>query len=135
MKKVLIMTVLFLFVFSFSCDVKAYSFNENYQYLVLADNNEEQECEAIFGDPENSNSIAYMLQEVFDFIKFLDVVLILLLTIVEFTKAITAGDDAIKKAINTTGKRVIAGVIIFFVPTVLNFIFNIIGFYGTCGIG
>ena len=135
MKKVIFVSLFFLLLFSFSFEVKALNLVNDYEYILLSEDDDVQKCQAVFGDPKDSNSIAFMLQEMFDLIKFLDVVLILGLTIVEFVKAIPAGEDALKKAITVTGKRLIAGIIIFFVPTVLNFIFDIAGFYGTCGIG
>ena len=96
---------------------------------------DDEKCKEYFGDPNVESSIAYLLQEVFDTIKFVDVVLVLVLTIVTFTQAVVKGGEDLKKAGTTTLKRVIIGIVIFFVPTLINFLFNVVGLYGTCGIG
>ena len=48
-----------------------------------------------------------------------------------------ASDDEIKKATNRTVKRLIIGVLIFFLPFLLDFIFDVFGFtdISRCGIG
>ncbi len=96
---------------------------------------DDEECEKYLGRVDDPTSIAYLLQEVFDVIKFVDVVLVLVLTIVSFTQAVVKGGDELKKAGITTLKRVIIGVVIFFVPGLISFFFNMVGLYGTCGIG
>ena len=44
-------------------------------------------------------------------------------------------EDALKKAGTTAIKRFIYCVILFFVPIIVNFIMNLFGVYGSCGIG
>ena len=87
-------------------------------------------CEALL-----TEDIINLLQDIFDLIKFVDVVLVVALTIITFTQAVAKGGDELKKAVNITIKRVIIGVIIFFIPTLIDFVFNAIGLYDTCGIG
>ena len=82
-----------------------------------------------------TEDIVDLLQDIFDIIKFADVILVVVLPIVTFTKAIAKGGDELKKAINVTIKRVIIGIIIFFIPILIDFIFDAIGLYNTCGIG
>jgi len=53
--------------------------------------------------------------------------LIIILGCLDFFKVMTAGkDDEIKKRLPILIKRFIAGVIIFFIPSVVNFLFNIV---------
>ena len=95
----------------------------------LAGPSEDEECSKYF-----TQDLIDLLQDVFDVIKFVDVVMVVVLSIVTFTQAIVKGGDDLKKAVNITLKRVIIGVAIFFIPTLINFIFDTIGLYGTCGI-
>ena len=46
----------------------------------------------------------------------------------------TQDKDALMKAMKNTGKRLILAVLLFFLPTLINFIFPLLGWYGTCGI-
>ncbi len=119
-------------------------FGDVYNYTITCTNNSaesstqpsgnsqntENDCEAIL-----TSDVVDLLQDVFDIIKFADVILVLVLTIVTFTQAIAKGGDELKKALNVTIKRVIIGIIIFFIPVLIDFVFNAIGLYDTCGIG
>ena len=126
-----------LCIFTFNINSRALqietSVKENYpskvQY-ILAGPDEKEDCSPYF-----TQDLIDLLQDVFDVIKFVDVVMVLVLTIVTFTQAVTKGGDDLKKAINITIKRVIIGVTIFFIPTLINFIFITVGLYGTCNIG
>jgi len=76
------------------------------------------------------------LQQVFDIIKYAGPLLCLVLSTADFVKAAASQDkDALVKATKTTGKRVVYALILFFVPTLINFLFPLLGWVGTCGIG
>ena len=104
-------------------------------------NNEEQSeesisCDAIFGDPDDSQYPAYWMQWILNIIKYVAIAALLILSTVDFIKALVSNDkDAIKKATMTTAKRFIFVVILFFLPIVVDFIMRLFGAYGTCGIG
>ena len=101
--------------------------------------NNKAECIALSKETNNCGYITpelhSLLQDIFDLLKFADVILVLGLTIISFVQAVAKGGDELKKAATITGKRLIIGVIIFFVPNLINFFFGILGLYGTCGIG
>ena len=60
----------------------------------------------------------------------------LILSVADFVKAAASQDkDALVKAGKTTGKRVVYALILFFIPTLINFLFPLLGWVGTCGIG
>lgn len=109
-----------------------------YNYTIVCKNDYEpgnskpieNDCNAIL-----TSEVVELLQDVFNIIKFADVVLVLILTIVTFAQAVAKGGDELKKALNVTLKRVIIGIIIFFIPVLIDFVFNAIGLYDTCGIG
>ncbi|MDE6284888.1 MAG: hypothetical protein K2M17_04010 [Bacilli bacterium] len=61
-------------------------------------------------------------------LKILVPIIIILLGIVEFGKATVSSDDkAIKKTLATMIKKIVVGIAIFFVPTIINLIFSLIG--------
>ena len=76
------------------------------------------------------------LQQVFNVIKYAGPLLCLVLSTADFVKAAASQDkDAIVKAAKTTGKRVVYALVLFFIPTLINFLFPLLGWVGTCGIG
>ena len=65
-------------------------------------------------------------------LKILIPIIIIIFGIIDFAKAIIASDDsAIKKSTTTLIKRVIAGVIIFLIPTIVYFAFELIDSYSS----
>jgi hypothetical protein len=67
--------------------------------------------------------------------KYAGPILCLVLSISDFVKATASQDkDALSKATKTTGKRIVYALILFFIPTLINFIFPLLGWYDTCGI-
>lgn len=63
--------------------------------------------------------------------KWIAPLIIIVLGMVDFGKAVISSDDkAISKAASSLLRRFIAGVVIFFIPTILLTIFNIIGVTG-----
>lgn len=93
-----------------------------------------KQCGA-FGDPKDSNSFAGQLQQIFNIMKFLGIILALVLTIKDLVYAVAEQkNDTFPKIGKTALKRFVYAILIFFLPTVLNFIFSLLGLYGTCGI-
>ena len=59
----------------------------------------------------------------------------LALSMMDFVKAVASQDkDALAKATKTTGKRIIYAMVLFFIPDLINFLFELLGWVGTCGI-
>ena len=88
----------------------------------------------LFGDPTNPDNIAFYLQELFNIIRFLGPILVILVTILDLVK-VTAEqkqDGELKKIGIKTLKRVIYAVILFALPTLITVVFEFIGLYGTC---
>lgn len=89
------------------------------------------ECEEII-DAEVYN----FLQQIFNVIKYAGPILCLVFSVVDFVKAAASQDkDALAKAGKNTGKRVVYALILFFIPTLIDFLFPLLGWVGTCGIG
>lgn len=78
-----------------------------------------------------------VLKDVYLAIEIAIPALVVLLCTVDIARAVIAQDEKDMKAAQATAiKRVIIGLVIFFVPIVLDLIFNLIGVAnGTCGIG
>ena len=88
-----------------------------------------------FGDPKTEGTFAYNLQQIFNIMKFLGIILAIVLTIKDLVYAVAEQkNDTFPKIGKTALKRLVYAILIFFLPTVLNFIFSLLGLYGTCGI-
>ena len=150
MKKIIFLTIIFL---TFTPTVLASSttlsnnLNSNFETILTANETETNStyvdldtskgCESYLGNPTEPGDPAYYLQFVFDLMKYLAIILLFVLTAVEFGKAtIASNQDAIKKAIQNTIKRFIIAVIIFFLPSLIEFLLTLMGVYSasTCGI-
>lgn len=133
LKKIFLVCLVFSCTFFISnpMPVEAYSNNIIYKLDESSDG-----CNAIFGDPNNSNSVAYFLQQVLTVMQYAGPILCLVLSISDFVKAAASQDkDALTKAAKTTGKRIVLAMVLFFIPVLVNFLFPLLGWYGTCGIG
>lgn len=96
-------------------------------------------CKSLLGDINSKQAPAYYLNFAFNLVKYIAIILLLALTIVDFAKATASSkEEAIKKAAQATIKRFIIAVIIFFLPDLINFILKLLGIVTTdptCGIG
>lgn len=104
-------------------------------------NDPDKACKEIFGDVNyagetdvdtNGNgyidppSLAYLINSVLKYIRIIVPILIILLGSLDFAKAVTAGkEDEMKKAQSTFVKRIIAGILVFFVPVLVNLIMSL----------
>ena len=114
---------------------------ENYQQLKAETNldfDADVDCSSYLGYVGTKGTPAYYLDFVFQIMKYIAIVLLFVLTVVDFAKATASNkDDAIKKALQTAVKRTIIAVIIFFLPILVNFILDLLGVVSTnptCGI-
>lgn len=73
----------------------------------------------------------------FSIVRYGALVLLIVLTAIDFMKAVANSDDsALKKATNTFTKRAVITVIIFILPAIINLVVSITAISsGTCGIG
>ncbi len=84
-----------------------------------------------------AGGLAATLQEACNIIMIVVPVLVLILVVVDFVKAVVAGKEDDMKAAQTRAiKRIVIGLLIFFIPLLVNVFLRLIGFSnGTCGIG
>lgn len=131
MKKLFIFA--FLLFFCFLIPVKAL---EKQEIVVTPNVLATDKCNHIFGDPNTEGDFANYLQQIFNVFKYLAPALVIVLSIVEFVKAVASDDkDALAKATKKTGIRIVLAILLFFIPGLINFLFDKLGWYGTCGIG
>lgn len=103
--------------------------------LLDGENEGNATCEGVLGDVNDESSTAYLLQEIFDIMKIASPVLVLVFSILDFIGAVASQDkDRLTKATKHTFIRVIVGLIVFVIPFICDFIFNLTGMYSTCGI-
>ena len=96
---------------------------------------EKEECEGLFGDPTDEESFAYMMQFAFNVIKYVGPILCIIFSCLDFLKAVVSDKkDELGRVIKRCLKRVVLALVLFFIPILINFIFPLIGWYGTCGI-
>lgn len=106
--------------------------------------NKENSCETIFvikdeeTGEESFTEFGRFMQDLFMFIKIATPVLVIILTTIDYIKAISSSNaDELKKTNSKTIKRLIAGLIIFFLPFILDILFKLFGLYdlSRCNIG
>ena len=112
--------------------------NTGEKSVLLAEHrldSDDGECEALFGDPEDEDSFAHLLQIAFTIMKFGGPLLCIIFSCMDFVKVVVSDDkDAMPKTIKRCLTRVVLALVLFFIPTVVNFVFPLLGWYGTCGI-
>lgn len=107
---------------------------------LLDDYNHDQSCEgsdSILGDPNDENSVAWLLQQILNYVKVIGPILVVIMSSVDFVGVIAKGDDeAMTKAKKKLITRLILAVCLFFIPTFVEAILDIFGITSsaTCGI-
>lgn len=133
LKKTFCLLLVLFCLFGFVNSVKAEGLidSTNVQYKL---DGESGSC-PILGDPKDDSSTAAFLQSIFNIIKLLGPILCVVLIIIDLVKAVASQDkDALAKVGKTSAKRVGYALVIFLLPTLIDFVFNLLGWYGTCGI-
>ena len=93
-----------------------------------------QSCGA-FGNPKEEGTFAYYLQQIFNFMKFLGIIIAVIMTVKDVMNAVAEQkSETFAKLGKKSLKRFIYAVLIFFLPNILNYVFSVLGLYGTCGI-
>lgn len=93
------------------------------------------DCESILGNPTDENSVAYYAQIALNVIKYVGILLCIILSSLDIIKAIMGNDkDAHKPVVEKTIKRFMYAAILFFVPSLVNALFTILGLFSSCGI-
>lgn len=146
MKKIYLVIIIFILALSMPFSVRNVHALEKTDYTnnsvkrVDYENidNDDANCEYIFGDPNDEKSVAYILQKFFDYIKIIGPILVIILSGYDFAKnALNSDADKMKKATSKLVTRLLCAVGLFFVPILTSFIINLINntsYEQTCGI-
>ena len=106
----------------------------------MGETDQDQTCEgsnSLLGDPDDPDSVAWLLQQILNFIKIVGPILVVILSSVDFIQVIVKSDDeAMAKAQKKLIKRLILAALLFFIPTLVQVILDVFGFNSgaTCGL-
>lgn len=150
MKKGLQITFIIAFcsaiIFPIKVEAKQLDFNINTSNIVVKNMEKENNtttadastCASILGDVNDEDSVAWLVQKLLNYIKVLGPTIAIALGSIDFAKAVvTSDDESVKKAQSRFVKRMIAAVLLFFVPMLTGLL---LGFFGitsdnaTCGL-
>lgn len=82
-------------------------------------------CTSLLGDPAKSNppSPAFLLSYAFKVLRYVAIILLVVLSIMDFVSSVSSQDtDSLKKAVNKTIRRAILCVIIFLLPYLIEYV-------------
>ena len=102
--------------------------------------NQEQNCtgdNSILGNVNDTDSVAWLLQQILRYLQILGPILVVVLSSVEFAKVIINSDDeAMVKAQKKLVTRIILAACLFFIPTLVQAALDLFNFTSdaTCGI-
>lgn len=105
------------------------SINSNSVVAVISSLKDNKECKGILGNPDNEDSVAWFLVKILDYLKLLGPLMILVLSSLDFAKAILMSDDeSLKKAQSSLITRLILAALLFVLPTLIEVVLDIFGF-------
>lgn len=113
-----------LIIFSFLIFIT----NMNISYA--ANETDTAACKGLFGD-----TLTGMVQDALDLMKIAGPILVIVMTIIDLIKAVASGGkDDLSKLGTKTLKRLIYAVLLFVIPSLLDWLFSLFSIYGTCGL-
>ena len=98
-----------------------------------------RKCNDIFGKKDDEESLAYLINKVLGYVRIIVPILIIVLGMIDLAKAVIASkEDEMRKAQKTFVKRLIIGVVVFFIPVLVNLLMSLADMiwenYSSCGI-
>ena len=112
--------LIMLFVLLLS-PIKVNALTSSYVYML--------DCEdTLLGSTSDENSVAWLVQQVLDFIKIVGPILVVVLSSVDFVQVILSGDDqAMSKAQKKLITRLILAACLFLLPFLVSFLLDLFG--------
>ena len=105
------------------------SINSNSEVAVISSLKDNKECKGILGNPDNEDSVAWFLVKILNYLRLLGPLMVLVLSSLDFAKAIlTSDDESLKKAQSSLITRLILAALLFVLPTLIEVILDIFGF-------
>ena len=110
-----------------------------FQVLEKENNLEDlTECEGILGNVDDEDSVAWLLQKLLNYVKILGPSIAVVLSSIDFLKAIVSSDDEnMKKTQASFRNRMTAAVLLFFIPFLVSFMLELTGLVvsdASCGL-
>jgi len=91
------------------------------------------DCDSILGNADNPDSVAWLVQLIMNYIRLFGILLVVVLSSLDFVKAIIANDDKnIQKAGKNLGVRIGIIVVLFLLPEIVMFLLELVGLTDTC---
>lgn len=85
-------------------------------------------CNTILGNPKDKDSVAWLLQQLLNYLKVIGPMVVIVMSGMDFSKAIVQSDDEImQKAQKKLILRLVLTVALFFVPTLVTVLLGIFG--------
>lgn len=136
--KIFLIIISMIFIFNTNTIMVKAETNKNVSIIVeetisnevhLLEPEELTSCDSLLGNPkaDGSNgskaSPAYYMSFAFSVMRYAAIILLIVMTIMDFTSAVAAQDnDVMRKSISKLGKRAVMCVIIFLLPTLIDFV-------------
>ncbi|MBQ3435989.1 MAG: hypothetical protein IJH13_03115 [Bacilli bacterium] len=105
----------------------------NKEAISKLEQKETTSCSGIFGSVTDKGkngspaSLAYIFQQLFNYLKILGPLLVIILSGLDFTKTVLSGDDeGMQKATKKLGIRLVLVVLLYFIPDLAKFILSIL---------
>lgn len=90
--------------------------------------NQNPDCNSLLGSTQDEESVAWLLQQLLNYVKILGPILVVILSSLDFAKAIVASDDDnMKKSERKLMIRLILAVALFLIPTLVSVLLNVFG--------
>lgn len=96
-----------------------------------------QGSDSLLGDPNDEDSVAWLLQQLLNFIKIGGPLIVVVLSSIDFAKVIVNGDDeGMQKAFKKLGQRLALAAALFFIPIIVQALLDVFGIMSdsTCGL-
>lgn len=85
-------------------------------------------CNTILGNPKDKDSVAWLLQQILNYLKVIGPMVVIVMSAMDFSKAIIQSDDEImQKAQKKLILRLVLTVALFFIPTLVTVLLGIFG--------
>lgn len=140
MKKLLITIVFMIMSIVAFYPLKANALESNNNSISIQNNiyvlDTCSKSNSILGDVDCEDSVAWLVQQILNYIKIIGPILVVLLSSVDFIKVIVKSDDeAMAKAQKKLIMRLILAVLLFLIPTLVQTVLQIFGITGSSTAG
>lgn len=127
-KKIFIIVSFILLLIPSNIEAKGIEFNNMAPYIAAVDACQGGET-SLFGDVNNPSSTAWLIQKILNYIKVLGPTIAVVLGSIDMIMAIISSDEEnMKKAQSKFIKRIIAAILLFFIPLFTSILLSIFGF-------